>query len=85
MEGAADFGNLSPVGGLYIGLVKQKTYIDVSEKGTEAAAVTIVGVEKTASGPDDPIPFIVNKPYFYLIREKSTGAILFMGRMIAPC
>jgi serine protease inhibitor len=46
--------------------------------------VTIVGVEKTASGPDDPIPFIVNKPYFYLIKEKSTGAILFMGRMIAP-
>ncbi len=84
MGGTADFGNLSEVDGLYIGLVKQKTYIDVSEKGTEAAAVTIVGIEKTA-GPGDPIPFIVNKPYFYLIKEKSTGAILFMGRMIAPC
>lgn len=80
VEGAADFSNLSPVGGLYIGLVKQKTYVEINEKGTEAAAVTVVGIEKSI-GPDDPLPFYVNRSFIYIIKEKSTGVILFMGKM----
>ena len=80
IEGAADFSNLSPVTGLFIGLVKQKTYIEVNEKGTQAAAVTAVGIRKTSLDPDAPIPFTINKSFVYLIVEKSTGAILFMGR-----
>ena len=77
---AADFSNLSPVTELFIGLVKQKTYIEVNEKGTQAAAVTAVGIRKTSLDPDAPIPFTINKSFVYLIVEKSTGAILFMGR-----
>lgn len=81
MEGMADFSNMSPSGGLYIGLVKQKTYIEVNEEGTEAAAVTVVGVEKSSIEPDDPLPFYVNRSFVYIIKEKSTGIILFMGKM----
>ena len=81
MEGMADFSNMSPSGGLYIGLVKQKTYVEVNEEGTEAAAVTVVGVEKSAIEPDDPLPFYVNRSFVYVIKEKSTGIILFMGKM----
>ncbi|NLA14912.1 MAG: serpin family protein [Bacteroidales bacterium] len=80
IEGAADFSNLSPVSGLFIGLVKQKTYIEVNEKGTRAAAVTAVGIRKTSLDPDAPMPFTINKSFLYLIVEKSTGTILFMGR-----
>lgn len=81
MEGMADFSNMSPSGGLYIGLVKQKTYVEVNEEGTEAAAVTVVGVEKSSIEPDDPLPFYVNRSFVYIIKEKSTGIILFMGKM----
>jgi len=81
MEGMADFSNMSPSGGLYIGLVKQKTYVEINEEGTEAAAVTIVGVEKSSIEPDDPLPFYVNRSFVYVIKEKSTGIILFMGKM----
>ena len=81
VEGAADFSNLSAVTGLYIGLVKQKTYVEINEKGTEAAAVTIVGIEKSSIGPDDPLPFTVNRSFLYIIKEKSTDVILFMGKM----
>ena len=81
MEGMADFSNMSPSGGLYIGLVKQKTYIEVNEEGTEAAAVTVVGVEKSSIEPDDPLLFYVNRSFVYIIKEKSTGIILFMGKM----
>ncbi|MDD2289878.1 MAG: serpin family protein [Bacteroidales bacterium] len=80
IEGAADFSNLSPITGLYIGLVKQKTYVEINEKGTEAAAVTVVGIEKS-SGPDDPLQFNVNRSFIYIIKEKSTGSILFMGKV----
>ena len=77
----ADFSNMSSSGGLYIGLVKQKTYVEVNEEGTEAAAVTVVGVEKSSIEPDDPLPFYVNRSFFYIIKEKSTGIILFTGKM----
>jgi len=80
IEGAADFSNLSSVTGLFIGLVKQKTFIEVNEKGTQAAAVTAVGIRKTSLDPDAPMPFSINKSFLYLIVEKSTGTILFMGR-----
>lgn len=81
MEGMADFSNMSSSGGLYIGLVKQKTYVEVNEEGTEAAAVTVVGVEKSSVEPDDPLPFYVNRSFVYVIKEKSTGIILFTGKM----
>ena len=74
----ADFSNIS-VQSLMISEVLHKTYVVVNEEGTEAAAVTSVGMMTTSM----PVvkEFIVNKPFLYVIREKSTGVILFIGKM----
>jgi len=61
--------------------VIHKTYIEVNEKGTEAAAVTAVEVAMTTVGPSTPVYFIVNKPFIFAIRERSTGVILFIGKI----
>jgi len=74
----ADFSKMS-VKPLMISEVLHKTYVVVNEEGTEAAAVTSVGM-MTNSMPVVK-EFIVNKPFLYLIREKSTGVILFIGKM----
>lgn len=76
----ADFSKMSAAD-LYIGVLQQFTYIKVDEEGTEASAVTVVGMLDTSVGPSSPIHFYVNKPFAFLIKEKSTGAILFMGRI----
>ncbi|MEI6555241.1 MAG: serpin family protein [Paludibacter sp.] len=76
----ADFSNIADAQ-LLISTIKHITNIEVTEEGTEAAAVTIIGVGVT-SMPVDPDPvFRVNKPFLFVIREKSTGVILFMGKM----
>ncbi|MCL2726927.1 MAG: serpin family protein [Bacteroidales bacterium] len=62
--------------------IKHKTFVEVNEEGTEAAAVTSIGIETTSYTP--PAQFFANRPFLYLIKEKSTGAILFMGRMDEP-
>jgi serpin B len=65
--------------------VKHKTFIDVNEEGTEASAVTSIGIRTTSAMPTNP-PFqmIVNRSFFYTIRNEKTGTILFMGTMINP-
>jgi len=75
--GGADFSKIGP--GLFISEVIHKSYIEVNEEGTEAAAVTSVGVGKTAIGPDEKFYLEVNKPFFYAISDKQTGEVLFMG------
>jgi serpin B len=66
--------------------VKHKTFIEVDEVGTEAAAVTSVGVKATSAPIDKPVEFVVDRPFAFLIREKQTGLVLFAGAMrtIAP-
>ena len=76
----AKFTNISDAE-LYIGLLQQFTYITVDEEGTEAAAVTVGGMFENSVGPSSPIPFLVNRPFAFMIKEKSTGAILFMGKI----
>ncbi len=84
-SGAADFTGISKSGGLSIDYVKHKTFVDVNEEGTEAAAVTIVAIELTSVGNEpQKIPFIVNKPFLFAITEKDTGAILFIGKVALP-
>ena len=65
----------------YIELMKQVARIKVSEEGTEAAAVTVIGMGKMASLPSEPIHvnFHANHPFIYIISEQSTGAIFFIG------
>jgi serpin B len=78
----ADFSGISDRATL-ISSVIHKTYVDVDEEGTEAAAVTAVKMVFTSVSPG-PIVFTVDKPFLFAIRERSTGVILFMGRMEAP-
>ncbi len=75
----AEFDNISVLKPLYIGFVQHDTYVEVTEEGTEAAAVTTIGF-KTTSMPMNPV-FIANKPFAFVIREKSSGVILFMGKI----
>ncbi len=84
-EDYADFTGINPDADLFISRVIHKTYIDVNEKGTEAAAVTVVEVSLTSAGPE-PVKtyFIVNRPFIYTIRERNTGALLFMGKVENP-
>ena len=78
-DGGADFSRLSPRGReLFISVVKQKTYVDVNEEGTEAAAVTNVGVSLTSA----PAPFRVDRPFVFVIRERLSGTVMFMGKIV---
>lgn len=74
---SADFSNMSKEQ-LMISEVKQKTFIEVNEKGSEAAAVTSVAVMRTSLAPD-PLRFTVDRPFVFLIRERTSGTVLFMG------
>lgn len=77
--GDADFSGISEVP-LYVSDVKQKTFINVGKEGTEAAAVTYIGMKMTSAGPEETVSFIADRPFIYAIRETSTGAILFIGQ-----
>lgn len=83
-----DVANFSGINGgrdLFIGYVIHKTYIDVNENGTEAAAVTAVGMFTTGTGEPDPRKyFTVNRPFLFAITEKTTGCILFIGEVTNP-
>lgn len=76
---AADFSGISD-SRLAIGLLDQFTYVNVDEEGTEAAAVTVGGTYATSV--PQYIPFHADSPFAFMIREKSTGAILFMGKIV---
>jgi len=79
----ADFSNITEAMPLYIDFVKHKSFIEVNEKGTEAAAVTVVGIGNTCADPSYP-KFIANRPFLFAIREKYTNAILFIGQVTNP-
>lgn len=64
-----------------ISFVKQKTFIEVNEKGTEAAAVTTVGATNSVSGA---LGFTLDKPFLFVITEKETNAICFIGKVGMP-
>jgi len=74
----ADFSKISQYDGLWIDDVKHKAVIDVNEKGTEAAAVTIIGM----ATPSVPSLFTANKPFMFVIADNETGTILFMGKVV---
>ena len=65
--------------GLYIDRVLHKAVIDVNEEGSEAAAATVVEM-KEAAAIMDPIEFIADRPFLFIIADDETGSILFMGK-----
>jgi serine protease inhibitor len=82
---AADFSGMSDEF-LCISFVKQKTYLDVNEQGTEAAAATIVAIAGRGERirEQEPIRFIVDHPFLIAIRENQSGLILFLGAIFDP-
>jgi serpin B len=64
--------------------VKHKTFVEVNEEGTEAAAVTSIGMVRLTMAPQRNFSMIVDRPFFCAIRDNQTGALLFMGAIIDP-
>lgn len=83
--GKADFSGLAAAAAddIYISNVKHKTFIEVDETGTEAAAVTSVEVG-TTSMPAYDFELNFDRPFFYAIEDSETGAIVFMGAVLDP-
>jgi serpin B len=82
VSGVADFSGMDGTRSLYISDVIHKAFIDVAEKGTEAAAATAT----TMNGSALPTGITVSAdhPFLYFLRDQPTGAILFMGRVLDP-
>jgi serpin B len=79
----ADFSGIDGTDLLYIDNIYHKAFISVDEEGTEAAAATAVVLVWESAGADEVV-FNANRPFVYLIRDKATGMILFMGRVVDP-
>lgn len=80
---AADFSAMSKER-LFISRVKHKTYVDVTETGTEAAAVTSIEMDAGSAMPRDPKSVVADRPFFVVVRDDTTGSILFMGAVVQP-
>lgn len=83
----ADFSRMCPVShqNVFINDVLHKTFVEVNEEGTEAAAVTGVIVGTTSIQPEEePFEMIVDRPFFVAIRDSATGLVLFMGSIVDP-
>jgi len=64
--------------------VKHKTFVEVNEEGTEAAAVTSIGMMRTSMMPQRSFSMVVDRPFFCAIRDNQTGALLFLGSIVDP-
>ncbi len=78
-DSLADFSAMSPIGSeMFIAFVKHKTFVNVDEEGTEAAAVTNTGMDLVSLPPG----IHADRPFIFLIRERFSGTILFMGKIV---
>jgi serpin B len=84
-ETRADFSQMAEAGSgnIYISNVRQKSFCEVNEEGTVAAAVTAVGVGVTSVQPK-PFSMKVDRPFFFAIRDNQTQVVLFMGSVRNP-
>jgi len=82
-SGGADFSGMTGNRDLFIADVVHKAFVSVDEAGTEAAAATAVVMKLTAL-PGTPVEVTLDRPFVFLIHDIETGAILFVGRMVAP-
>ncbi|MBR4048266.1 MAG: serpin family protein [Bacteroides sp.] len=78
----ADFSQMIE-GKTYVDIIKQNSFIEVNEEGTEAAAAVYTGMNMSDGGMK-VFEFKATRPFFYAIKEKSTNAILFMGKVTNP-
>ena len=82
---SADFSNMTP-GAARISKVLHKTFVEVNEEGTEAAAATAVVHSKSAmrAPAEPPFQMILDRPFMYALRDRQTGALLFLGTLTKP-
>ena len=83
---SADFSGITGKKEIHISNILHKAVVELDESGTEASAATAVITSRSASVGTHtrPILFKANHPFIFLIREKSTGTILFMGNLVKP-
>ena len=79
---AANFKGIAEMGPLVLDQVKQKCYVDISESGTEAAAVTVAQVRVTSVRPSSYIMMTVNRPYVFFIVDTQNSNVMFAGRVM---
>ena len=80
---AADFSGIAEMGPLVVDQVKQKCYVDVSETGTEAAAVTAIQIRLTSARPVAKLPVMrVDRPFIFLIADTENQTVLFAGKIV---
>jgi serpin B len=87
IPGKADFSGMNGARDLFISEAVHKAFVEVEEKGTEAAAATAIGMRATSAplfDAEEPLPFHVDRPFVYLISDEISGAILFMGKVVNP-
>lgn len=82
-EDNAQLDKINKLKQLYVDFVKQDAYLGVDEQGTEAAAVTTIGIGLTSAGPE-PARYICDRPFGLVISENTSNTILFMGRIKNP-
>ena len=82
IPGQADLSGISN-NSIFVDFVKQNTFVEVDEEGTEAAAVTTIGIKLT-SMPSQPDQFIIDKSFVFAIRERTTNTLLFIGQVVNP-
>jgi len=82
----ADFSGMDGSDELFLGGVLHEAYVTVDEKGAEAAAVTVIEATMEAVPEEEIeiIELIIDRPFIFLIRDLSTGQILFVGRVLNP-
>ena len=80
----ADLSGMTGDKSLLISTLVQKAFIDVNEAGTEAAAVTIAVAQEKGMISPEPLTITFDSPFLFLIRDRDTGAILFIGQLIQP-
>lgn len=82
---AADFSGITTDEPLKIGAVIHQANITVAERGTEAAAATAVEGEAGAAPPaEEPVELVFDRPFVFALRDRVTGAVLFLGRVADP-
>jgi serpin B len=80
---SANLQRLATSGPLWVNVATHQVFVQVNERGTEAAAATIGGLMMGAI-PPEPLVFSVDRPFIFVIRHKPTGTILFLGNVVDP-
>ena len=83
----ADFSGMDGSGNLFIDTIIHKAFVNVDEKGTQAAAASansMGGEQSGAAPPVEPIIFNADHPFIFVIQDKENGNILFIGRVMNP-